>query len=168
MRAAADLSITKTHAGNFTQGQSGTYTLSIGNGGGTATNGSVTVTDLLPGALVPTAASGPGWTCEIAGQAVNCTRNDALSVGQSYPAITLTVSAPRNAPASVTNTAHVSGGGETNASNNTANDPTIITPGANLTLTKSHMDRSSRQTAGFVRILFDGDPVIGRARSPPA
>ena len=89
---AADLSITKSHTGNFTQGQPGTYTLTVSNAGGSATSGSVTVIDHLPGGLAPTAASGTGWTCEIAGQAVSCTRSDALTPGQSYPAITLTVS----------------------------------------------------------------------------
>jgi uncharacterized repeat protein (TIGR01451 family) len=52
-----DLTLTKTHAGNFTQGQPGTYSLTVGNAGGSPTSGSVTVTDNVPIGLVPTAAS---------------------------------------------------------------------------------------------------------------
>ena len=58
--------------------------------------------------------------------------------GSSYPPITLMVAVAANAPASVTNTAVVFGGGEVNPSNNTASDPTTITAGPDLTITKSH------------------------------
>ena len=102
---ASDLAITKSHTGNFTQGQPGTYTVTVSNVGGSPTSGSVTVIDELPAGLVPTAASGTGWTCTISGQGVSCTRSDPLAPAQSYPAITLTVSVQPNAPASVTNTA---------------------------------------------------------------
>ncbi len=145
---AADLSITKSHAGSFTQGQPGTYTLTITNSGVAATSGSVSVVDQLPGSLVPTTASGTGWTCNIVGQAVNCTRNDVLASGQSYPVITLIVTVQRNAPALVTNSAAVFGGGETNTSNNTAADPTTINAGANLTISKSHMGTFTQGQTG--------------------
>jgi hypothetical protein len=49
-----------------------------------------------------------------------------LAAGASYPPITLTVNVAGSAPASVTNVATVAGGGETNPSNDTASDPTII------------------------------------------
>jgi uncharacterized repeat protein (TIGR01451 family) len=146
---AADLSITKSHTGSFTQGQPGTYTLAVSNSGAAPTSGSVTVKDTLPTGLVPTLASGMGWTCTIAGQSISCTRNDALAAGQSYPTITLTVEAQANAPASVTNTALVFGGGETNPSNNTATDPTTINAGANLTITKSHTGTFTQGQTGL-------------------
>ena len=60
---------------------------------------------------------------------MTATRSDALAAGASYPALTLTVSVASNAPASVTNTATVSGGGEINTANDTASDPTTIKPG---------------------------------------
>ena len=122
--------------------------LTVSNVGGSPTSGSVTVIDELPAGLVPTTASGTGWTCNIAGQGVSCTRSDPLAPGQSYPAITLTVSVQRNAPASVTNTAVVFGGGEVNPSNNTAPDPTTITAGPNLTITKSHTGNFTQGQTG--------------------
>jgi uncharacterized repeat protein (TIGR01451 family) len=51
-----------------------------------------------------------------------------LGSNSSYPNITLTVNVASNAPASVTNSATVSGGGETNTGNNGATNPTTITP----------------------------------------
>ena len=60
--------------------------------------------------------------------------------GASYPAMTVTVNVASTAPASVTNTATVSGGGQTNTANDSASDVTTITPVpvANLTVTKTH------------------------------
>lgn len=124
---SSDVSITKSHLGNFTQGQTGaTYTLTVSNLGSAPTSGTVTVTDTLPSSLTATAISGTGWSCTLATR--TCTRTDALGAGLNYPPITLTVTVAANAPSSVTNSATVSGGGETNSMNNSASDPTTIAP----------------------------------------
>jgi uncharacterized repeat protein (TIGR01451 family) len=133
----SDLTIAKSHTGNFTQGQTGaTYTITVTNSGSAATSGTVTVTDTLPAGLTPTAPDGAvnGWTCGIAGQTVTCTRSDALAASGSYPAITLTVDVAPNAGAAVTNTAGVSGGGESNPANDTASDPTTIAPSSDVSV----------------------------------
>ena len=126
MTSAPDLAITKTHSGNFTQGQTGAqYTITVKNVGNQSTSGTVKVTDTLPSSgLTATAISGTGWTCSQ--PSGPCTRSDALTAGSSYPSITLKVNVASNAPASVTNSATVSGGGESNATNDTATDPTTI------------------------------------------
>jgi hypothetical protein len=57
----------------------------VRNVGDIATNGStVTVSDTFPLAAFSSvnAAAGPGWSCTILGQAVTCTRSDALAAGQ--------------------------------------------------------------------------------------
>jgi hypothetical protein len=59
---------------------------------------------------------------------LTCTRNDALAAAASYSTVTVTVNVASNAPASVTNTATVSGGGQTNTANDTATDVTSIAP----------------------------------------
>jgi Domain of unknown function DUF11 len=134
-----DLTVAKTHSGNFTQGQTGaTYTISVHNGGTAATTGMVTMNDALPTGLTPTAATGTGWgtgtnACAISGQTVTCTRSDALGAGSNYPTITVTVNVATNAPNAVTNTANVSGGGETNTANDSSSDPTTINPAADTT-----------------------------------
>jgi hypothetical protein len=55
------------------------------------------------------------------------TRNTALAAGTSDPVITVTLNVATTAPASVTNMATLSGGGEFNTSNDVATDPTTIT-----------------------------------------
>ncbi|WP_242040448.1 DUF11 domain-containing protein [Anabaena subtropica] len=124
-----DLSITKTHTGNFNQGDTGQiYTLIVSNASdATATDGStVTVTDNVPNGLTPTAASGVGWNCSVSEQTVTCSRSDVLNPGASYPAITLTVDVANNAPSTLINTANVTGGGDITPGNNTDDDQTNI------------------------------------------
>ena len=148
-----DVTITKTHSGNFTQGQSGTYTLTVSNAGGAATSGLVTVTDTVPAGLSSPTGSGTGWSCGTSGQTVTCTRSDALAAGASYPNITLTVSVASNAPSSVTNTGSVSGGGQTNTANDSSSDPTTVNGVPDLTISKSHAGNFSQGQAGATYTL---------------
>lgn len=134
-----DLTITKSHTGNFTRGSTGSYTLTVNNIStyGATTGATVTVTDSLPAGLTPTAASGTGWSCSIASQTVTCTRTSVLTAGASYPAITVTASVLQAAANSVTNVASVSGGGQYNTTNDTASDPTTIVSSTDLSITKT-------------------------------
>jgi len=139
--AAADLIIGKSHSGNFAPGQIGAaYTLAASNVGTASTAGTVTVRDTLPAGLSATAISGTGWSCTLS--SLSCTRSDALAAGASYMPITVTVNVASNAPATVINTATISGGGELNLSNNSASDTTTITQiiitAPDLTITKNH------------------------------
>lgn len=131
------MTITKTHTGHFTQGQAGAiYILTVSNVGDLPTTGTVTVVDALPD-LTATAMSGSGWTCTLS--TATCTRADALAAGAAYPPVTLTATVSKTAPATIVNTASVSGGGEANTSNSQATDPTQITqlPDLSLAITDS-------------------------------
>ena len=149
-----DMTITKTHADPFVRGSTtATYTLTARNSGGGPTTGTVTVTDVLPAGLTPTAVVGSGWTCPApSGQTVSCTRSDVLAAGASYPVIRVTVTVLSSAANAVTNVATVSGGGETNAANDTASDPTNIISLASLP-----------NTSG-VQLLGDGSAVNAPSR----
>jgi uncharacterized repeat protein (TIGR01451 family) len=142
-----DLTIAKSHSGIWNLGAVGkTYALTVSNVGGIATDGStVTVADTLPTGLTATAMAGSGWSCTLA--TLTCTRNDALANTASYPPITVTVNVANDAPSNLTNTATVSGGGETNTSNDSASDPTK-TLQIDLTLTKTHSGTWSPGDAG--------------------
>jgi peptidoglycan/xylan/chitin deacetylase (PgdA/CDA1 family) len=124
--AAADLQITATHsrtpllrvADPNTTVNPAVLTLTVSNAGDAPGPSPVSVSDVLPPGLValvndanagagPNAASGAGWTCT----GLTCTRSDALASGASYPPIKITVRTANTAPASVTNTASVTGGG---------------------------------------------------------
>src|SRR4030095_1958416 len=50
---APDLTITKSHTGNFTQGQTATYTVTVTNMGAVPTSSPVVVTDPMPLPLSP-------------------------------------------------------------------------------------------------------------------
>ena len=61
-----DMTITKSHAGSFGQGQQGAlYTITASNVGNFNTAGLITVTDTLPTGMVASAATGTGWACAI-------------------------------------------------------------------------------------------------------
>jgi uncharacterized repeat protein (TIGR01451 family) len=118
------LTIQSSHNGAFMLGQNGvTYTLTVSNGSGAGpTNGTVTVTEILPAGLTLASMSGSGWTCTAA---AICTRADALNGGSSYPSITVTVNVTAPAPGQLTNQASVAGGGAPAAG--LATDLTLIT-----------------------------------------
>src|SRR5207249_6798380 len=148
-----DLSISKSHTGNFTAGQTNaTYSIVVTNSGGTATSGTMTVTDTLPAGLTATAMSGTNWSCATlpaTGPAtLTCTRSTSLAAGSSST-ITLTVTVANNAPASVTNSVTVSGGGEVNTANNSDSDPTTINH-PDLTISKTHTGNFTRGQTGAI------------------
>jgi uncharacterized repeat protein (TIGR01451 family) len=124
--SAPDLAVTVSHSGNFAQGDTGDiYTIIVTNVGAAASSGTVTVADTLPAGLTATAISGTGWDANLT--TLTCTRFEALAAGAAYPSITVTVDISASAPARVTNSVAVSGGGESNTANNVGTDPTTIT-----------------------------------------
>jgi uncharacterized repeat protein (TIGR01451 family) len=127
-----DLSLTKTHVGNFTVGSNGTYTLRVSNATGVALDpevNTVTITDTLPAGLTFVSGVGTGWSCSAAAQVVTCTHAPPLAPGASFPDLTLTVAVGPTAAPAVTNTATVSSVSyDLNAANNTVNDATSVNP----------------------------------------
>ncbi|MDO9408551.1 hypothetical protein [Patulibacter sp.] len=117
-----DLTLTKVGQGTITRGRPYTYRVTARNDGDARTQGTVTVTDTLPAGLTAgtNAASGTGWTCTNTSTTFTCTRADTLAAGAAYPGIDVVVNVASDAPATVANTAAVSGGGDGDPSNNTA------------------------------------------------
>jgi uncharacterized repeat protein (TIGR01451 family) len=131
-----DMTLTKTHAGNFVRGSLAIYTVPVSNVGAFGpSSGLVTINDTLPFGLTPTGFVAPGWACSISAQTLSCTRSDPLPAQQSYPSIMIDASVSQSAPATVTNTAVVSGGSETNLANNTATDVASVVSSADLSVT---------------------------------
>jgi uncharacterized repeat protein (TIGR01451 family) len=124
-----DLTLTKTHSGNFAQGQTGAaYTVTVTNSGAgdKSAGNEVSVTDTPPaGQMTLTAMSGSGWTCTAL---PTCTRTDLLAAGGSYPPITVTVAVAEWAPTLLVNSAAVglTGQSEDSTGNNAATDATTI------------------------------------------
>jgi uncharacterized repeat protein (TIGR01451 family) len=171
---APDLTIAKSHTGNFFQGQNGaTYSLTVSNVGAGPTAGAVTVTDTLPAGLSATEIGGTGWSCTIA--TISCVRNETLAASASFPVVTVTVNVAANAASSVTNTATVSGGCELNLANDTATDITTVTLPPDFTISvapTTNKVRPGQQASYEITItpLYNvlATPVIFAASGLPA
>jgi uncharacterized repeat protein (TIGR01451 family) len=150
---ASDLKISKSHVGNFSQGQKGaTYTLSVTNVGALPSSGVVSVLDTLPPGLTITSMSGANWTCAPGGS--TCNRSDALASGASYEPIAVIVDVSATAAAQVTNTATVTNAGDSNASNDSASDPTSIGSAiVDFAISKTHSGNFSRGQIGAAYTL---------------
>jgi uncharacterized repeat protein (TIGR01451 family) len=136
---APDLTVTKSHTGNFSQGQTGaTYTITVSNVGNASTTGTITVTDTLPAGLTYVSGTGTGWFCDDSGLIVTCTSTTTIAARGAGNPITLTVNVSATAGSPLVNTVTVSGGGETYTANDTATDPTIVNPSPDLTIAITH------------------------------
>jgi fimbrial isopeptide formation D2 family protein len=125
-----DWSVSKTHQGNFTVGQTGTFTISanavIQQGGNGNT---VTITDTLPNGLTFNSfTAGPdGWSCSASGSTVTCTAAPDISTGQSST-FTITVDVGLAAVPQATNNVTIQVPGDGNGQNNSASDTVTVSP----------------------------------------
>ena len=131
--AASDLSVLIAHTGTFTQGGTGTYSITVSNPGGGATSGTVNAQIFLPAGLTLNGFSGTGWTCDIGTN--TCHRSDALAGGGSYPNITLVVNISGSASGSLNTLVQVSGGAELNTANDSGSDSVTIQAATLATIT---------------------------------
>ena len=157
IQLSPNLQIQKFHSPAFFQGLvGGQYMISVYNGGPGPTTAEVNVTDNLPSGLTATSILGQGWNCSA--PSGPCNRSDALNAGSSYPPIVVTVNVSPTAPASVTNTAVLSGGGDMNT--HTATDPTPIQASPNLQIEKSHSPAFSQGLTGgqYMISVYNGGP----------
>jgi uncharacterized protein (TIGR03437 family) len=163
----ANLSITKTHSGSFVQGQNGaTYQIAVANTGSGATSGLITVADQLPDSLSGAAIGGAGWNCTLA--TLSCIRSESLAAGSAFPTINVVVNVAPNAPARVTNTAIVAGGGDADPSDNSASDATVVLRPQTIVfpaLTDQLLDSGSLQpfgtaTSGLPLTLASATPDV--------
>ena len=120
-----DAAITLSHSGTFYAGGAGVYTVGVSNTGTDSTLNAITVTDTLPAGLAYVSATGTGWSFSVSGQIVTATYAGALPAGATAP-FTITVTPSAAAVPSVTNRAYVSTGGDSNAANDSASDPTAV------------------------------------------
>jgi len=130
-----DMTLGKSHVGNFTRGLTASYTIPVSNISPYGSSvGTVTVNDTLPVGLTPasTVGTGAGWSCSIVSQTVTCTDSTVLAGNSSYPSIVINANVAQTAPSTVTNTATVAGGGEINLSNDTATDVASVVSSADL------------------------------------
>jgi fimbrial isopeptide formation D2 family protein/uncharacterized repeat protein (TIGR01451 family) len=142
----ADLSIVKSHAGDFTAGATGTYQLTVTDNGASDSPGTIEVTDAIPAGETYLSASGTGWVCTYRAPTVTCGLAAGLAAGLSS-VITLDVAVPSDqAPGTIDNTATVSGPLTDPApGNNTSTDPTTVVGSADLSIDKTHAEGDTFQ-----------------------
>jgi hypothetical protein len=110
-----NLSTGVSHEGAPTAGKPTVYTVTVANDKSAGpTSEPVRTVFTAPAGQRPSAATGTGWACTIAGQTATCTRSgsgaDALKPGASYPPIKVTVPMPatdggqRTTPTATTST----------------------------------------------------------------
>ncbi len=155
-----DLTVAVSHTGSFISPQIGaTYTITVSNVGTGDTSALVTVDDRLPSGLFATSISGTNWNCTLS--PLECSRGDVLTAGTSFEPITLTVNVGPNVPSSVTNTATVSGGTESNTANNSASDPTQVVPALALALQSPSAAVTAGGTASVVMNVTNNSSGLG-------
>jgi uncharacterized repeat protein (TIGR01451 family) len=166
--AAPDLTMTMSHEPALVSGAKTIFKIGVTNSGTLATDGTtVTVTDAFPATGFDSIVvkSSPGWTCNVTGgRNLSCTRTDVLAAGASYPTIEVEALVHDPVPASVTNTAKVAGGGDSDASNNTATDIGTGSGASDLQLTGHATTQTvaSGRPATFEWTLRNGGPSIAR------
>ena len=142
---SAVLGLLKSHTGNFTQGQTAEWDITVSNTASTGTTyGTITMSDTFPAGytLASYTSTASAWTCS-GTTTVTCTTSQGIFVGADS-AINLTVNVPANSPASVTNTAKAWGGGDlshtslSSAVSSTDMATVIATPTPLLAIAKSH------------------------------
>jgi Bacterial Ig-like domain (group 3)/FG-GAP-like repeat len=108
---AAVLAVQKSHTGNFTQGQTAQWNITVSNTASSGmTYGMISVSDTLPTGYTLNSFAGTGWSCS-GTSTVTCTSTGGIA-GGSDSVITLTVDVPATSPVSVSNTAKAWGGGD--------------------------------------------------------
>jgi uncharacterized repeat protein (TIGR01451 family) len=176
-QGSSDLSITKTHVGDFTVGVDGVYTLAVRNVGSGNIGGVITVTDTVPAGLTLVSATGSGWACGTAGSTVTCTVTPAggLASGASLPDIAVTVDPTLAAVPSVTNTATVSNTNDVNPDNDTSSSVTGIEAAAvvaDLAIAKTDGTASvaaGASTTYTITVTNSGpSPITGAILADPA
>jgi len=156
-----DMTLGKSHVGNFTRGLTASYTVPVSNLSPYGpTSGTVTVNDTLPVGLIPTSASGTGWACSVVSQTVSCTDSTVLAANSSYPSITINANVAQTAPSTVTNTAVVSGGGEINLTNDTATDVANVISSADLSVTNTAAPNpvAAGSNITYTQVVTDNGP----------
>ena len=137
----ADLTVTKTVQGSgpFVRGGYVSFDLTANNISASSLAGSARLEDVAPNGLIFLNATGSGWTCSVlAPTYISCELGNfgVILPNASAPPLTIVAFIKPDAPASITNTAMVSGSGQTDTTNDTGSVTIFPVNPADLTLTK--------------------------------
>ena len=136
-RPAADLILTKVHAGTFEAGTNGIYNFSITNNGPSDAAGPLTLTDPLPAGETFVSITA-GWSCNLVAGSEVCTDPAGLANGATRT-LSMTVAIGSGVTvATLTNTATVSSPTtDPNPGNNASTDVAGTTQSADVSIVKT-------------------------------
>lgn len=163
-----DLEVFKSRLGNFTVGQTVTYTILVTNTGSITATGAISVTDLLPsGAVTPVVMGGNGWsTCNYSVSPALCihANPDGLGPSQGLPPLRFVVTLGPGAAPAITNTVTVEHPEDSNLDNNTYFDSASVAAagqGADLAVSKLVFPASSVEgsTITYTVVLTNNGPL---------
>ncbi len=151
-----DLTVGITGAANITAGTATNYVISVNNIGTAASSGQISVATTLPSGVSYNSFSGAGWSVSAAPQGngttiVTATNSNAVATGASLSILQLNVAAAASIGNgnSISISSLVSGGGDSNVTNNTSSTSSIVAVNApNLTLTMSGPSTIAPNTSG--------------------
>ena len=106
-------------------GGTGSYTITIDNIGSAPTTEPITMTDVLPVGVVPTAAAGTRFACTVSGQTVECVRTVPMIAGDVVVITIATTVSATTSVAALVNTACTRTTGDANVANDCS---TVSTP----------------------------------------
>lgn len=155
-----DLTIVKSHQGNFVAGSQENYSLAVRNAGPLPTTGTTTITDELPAGLTYVTAAGDGWECAEDEGEVVCEHAAPIAAESAAEPVQLTVAVGEAAIPEVTNTASVATPDDGNPANDSSSDPTLVRA-IDLLVEKSHQGvfRSDRNGTYRLAVRNAGDSV---------
>ncbi len=133
---APDLAITKTHTGDFTVGQTATYSIKVENVGNLTSSGTIYVMDPPPPGLTYNSSSGTNWSCSQNVQ-VYCAYTGTLAPSASTT-LTINFDVDSNAVPTVTNTALMTNTSDINSDNDTATDEANVTGATTYTVVNTN------------------------------
>ncbi len=127
-----DISLDKSHLGDFALGRENTWTLEVSNLGPATAQAPIVVVDTLPAGLNFVRSEGDDWDCAASGQIITCTLVDNTNTATTLAPLAsvsfdIIVTLQDSAVPSVTNTASVSTSSvDPNAANDVDSDPTDV------------------------------------------
>ena len=137
-----------------------TFATTVRNNGGTASTGTVTMVETVDALVTVTALAGTGWSCTLA--TLTCTRSDALAPGANYPDVTMTFDVSSiQLPVSSHITSRVSGGGDTDLSNNTATETVDLVLPININFITPATDIISAGSSAQYALAITLAPATG-------
>ncbi|MFN8150909.1 MAG: PKD domain-containing protein [Solirubrobacterales bacterium] len=160
---AIDVAVDKSHTGSFRVNRNEDYELRVTNDGSLATTGTTTVSDTLPIGMNYFSSSAPaGWNCNGSGNSFSCTNPNPLPVGYDET-ITLTVAVDGQAVGTQTNTATISTPGDTDPTDDSSSDLTVVVAAPDLAIDKSHDGDFRVGTPGVYELDVTNDGALPTA-----